>query len=119
MVDPNRRRDDDLLDERAIREDERIRMEQELRTLDADRHHDVVDRDTRYVGDGRDVRGDGRDDVVDRDTRYVRDDRDLRDDGHNDVVGRDTRDVDAAGGRGARPARSRSSSSCWPAFLKT
>ena len=34
MADTDRRHDDDVLDERAIREDERARMEHDLRTLD-------------------------------------------------------------------------------------
>ena len=48
MADTDRRRDDDVLDERAIREDERARMEHDLRTLDDDRDdRDVVHRDDR------------------------------------------------------------------------
>ncbi len=48
MADTDRRRDDDVLDERAIREDERARMEHDLRTLDDDRDdRDVVQRDDR------------------------------------------------------------------------
>lgn len=48
MADNGRRRDDDVLDERAIREDERARMEHDLRTLDDDRDdRDVVQRDDR------------------------------------------------------------------------
>ena len=45
MADLDRRRDDDLLDERAIREDERARVEHDLRTLDDDPHHDLTDRE--------------------------------------------------------------------------
>ena len=48
MADTDRRHDDDVLDERAIREDERARMEHDLRTLDDDRDdRDVVHRDDR------------------------------------------------------------------------
>ena len=48
MADTDRRHDDDVLDERAIREDERARMEHDLRTLDDDRDdRDVVQRDDR------------------------------------------------------------------------
>ena len=48
MADTDRRHDDDVLDERAIREDERAQMEHDLRTLDDDRDdRDVVHRDDR------------------------------------------------------------------------